>query len=522
MENEIYNDDFELLLKERADEFRMYPSKRVWYSIYNNIHPGRRWPSIVMSLLLIAGLLSIGYLNTGENSITQPINNDVNNIITKNNSATTFNSQKQADKKQVAVIGKTEKTEVASDLYNHAFDDVITNETDFHIYTIVKSNRPLNFYASANSSADKSLVTIEKSSLKNEDENVIQVVDTYIKSNKIFADVAANNKKNQTLANKNAKNNNSNTQSSDDDDFASLNKTATVDAVDLKAGLNKSTNGADVKTFSKIPATDSKKSLTNDEKEWIENYVFDNKSAKNKWKERTQFEFYITPAVNYRKLSTKSKGSSSAFATADINDVISQRPGLGLEAGLGIHYNIASRLQFKAGVQFNYTSYNIAANETNHPVVTTILLNDPSSGYSYISARTSSTSNIYSGSNAQPVTLHNRTYQVSVPIGLAYKLSSNNHVDWYAGGTVQPTYVFGGKANIISTDLKNYVSEPSSIRTWNLNLGFETYMNYKLGSYNLQVGPQVRYQVFSTYRRGVALIEKPYAIGLKFGLVKGF
>ena len=520
MENEIYNDDFELLLKERADEFRMYPSKRVWHSIYNNIHPGRRWPSIVMTLLLITGLLSIGYLNTGENSITQPINSEVNNSNTQNFTGSS-NIQKQTAKKQVAVIGKTEKLVVSPDQYNHAFDDVITNETDFHTYTIVKSNRPVNFYASANSLADKSLVTIEKSSLKYEDENVIQVIDTYIKSNKIFADIAAN-KKNSPLTNKNVKNNNSNTQISDDDDFASLNKTAAVDAVDLKASLNNSTNGVDGKTISKLSATHAKKTLTNDDKEWIENYVFDNKSAKNKWKERTQFEFYITPAVNYRKLSTKSKGSSSAFATADINDVISQRPGLGLEAGLGMHYNIASRLQFKAGLQFNYTSYNIAANETNHPVVTTILLNNPSSGYSYIAARTSSTSNIYSGSNSQPVTLHNRTYQVSVPIGLAYKLSSNNHVDWYAGGSVQPTYVFGGKANIISTDLKNYVSEPSSIRTWNLNLGFETYMNYRLGSYNLQVGPQVRYQVFSTYRRGVALIEKPYAIGLKFGLVKGF
>jgi len=47
-------------------------------------------------------------------------------------------------------------------------------------------------------------------------------------------------------------------------------------------------------------------------------------------------------------------------------------------------------------------------------------------------------------------------------------------------------------------------------------------MNFKLGTYHLQVGPQVRYQVYSTYRKNVALIEKPYAVGLKFGLTKGF
>ncbi|MBK6634098.1 MAG: hypothetical protein IPG38_07055 [Chitinophagaceae bacterium] len=122
----------------------------------------------------------------------------------------------------------------------------------------------------------------------------------------------------------------------------------------------------------------------------------------------------------------------------------------------------------------------------------------------------------------QPVTLHNRTYQISLPVGLAYKLSSQDNVDWFAGASVQPTYVFGGNAHIISSDLKSYISDPSSISTWNLNLGFETYMNFKLGAYQLQVGPQVRYQVYSTYRKNVALIEKPYAVGLKLGLSKGF
>ena len=149
-------------------------------------------------------------------------------------------------------------------------------------------------------------------------------------------------------------------------------------------------------------------------------------------------------------------------------------------------------------------------------------MNDPSTGYSYSAARTSTTSNTFNTPAARPVTLHNRTYQVSVPIGFGYKLSSQDNVEWFAGATVQPSYYFGGKAHLISTDLKSYVSDPSTINSWNLNLGFETYMNFKLGTYNFQVGPQVRYQVNSTYKKNLALIEKPYAVGLKFGLTKGF
>ena len=277
---------------------------------------------------------------------------------------------------------------------------------------------------------------------------------------------------------------------------------------------------ADKKIQAVSPAND--KILTDEDRAWIEDFAMQNNKRHNRFKGKLAFQFYVTPAVNYRKLTTKSKGSSAPMVTGDINNAISQKPGVGVEAGVGLYYSIAKNVLFKAGLQFNYTSFNIKADQSNHPVVTNILLNDPVTGYSYLSARSSTTTNTNNSSSLRPVTLHNRTYQVSLPIGFAYKLSSKDKVDWYAGATLQPTYIFGGNAHIISADLKNYVSYPSSINSWNLNLGFETYMNFKLGSYNLQVGPQVRTQLFSTYKRNVALIEKPYAVGLKLGLTKGF
>ena len=75
MEKEYYTGEFEQFVKERADQFSMYPSKRVWHSIYNNLHPSRRWPSVFMSLFLVSSLMLIGYLHTGENSISPQINN---------------------------------------------------------------------------------------------------------------------------------------------------------------------------------------------------------------------------------------------------------------------------------------------------------------------------------------------------------------------------------------------------------------------------------------------------------------
>ena len=74
MDRNLHTDDFERLLREKSDEFRMYPSKRIWYSIYNNIHPGRKWPSVAMSIILISALLLIGYLNTNNTDTFSTIN----------------------------------------------------------------------------------------------------------------------------------------------------------------------------------------------------------------------------------------------------------------------------------------------------------------------------------------------------------------------------------------------------------------------------------------------------------------
>src|SRR5687768_4620260 len=64
MEQKFYTDNFENLLKENADQFKMHPSKKVWQGIYNNVHPGTRWPSLAMNILFIFTLVIIGHLNT--------------------------------------------------------------------------------------------------------------------------------------------------------------------------------------------------------------------------------------------------------------------------------------------------------------------------------------------------------------------------------------------------------------------------------------------------------------------------
>lgn len=459
----------------------------------------------------------IGYLNTGENTITRPINNT--SAIIENTSHAGLDKPTVDKKRRLAAVVIPQKSFMP---YNTAFDGFIISETDFCPYTIVKSNR-LNQAAFSDAFEDTKNTGIIQTTDKSED--IVQVVKTYINSNQIFADVAVNNKKNKPVNTKYSEPaievaaDNAVTGFSEvtDEKNNPSNNIATTGNADVKSAKNK-----DKENPAAALNMLSDKNLALQQKAWIENYAFENKSLRKKFKARLGYQFYITPAVNYRKLSISSNKSSTLIATADIKSRIKQKPGFGFEAGAGVNYALAKKLRLSTGVQLNYTNYNIHADETNHPITTSVLLNDPGTGYSFIAPRTTSTSNTYNSNAVQPVTLHNTTYQLSVPVGLSYKLSSKQNVDWFAGVTAQPTYVFGGKAHIISSDLKNYVSEPSSIRTWNLNLGFETFMNFKLGTYHLQVGPQVRYQVNSTYKKDISLIEKPYAVGLKFGLTKGF
>src|SRR5688572_22524081 len=75
MEKDFYTDDFEQLLKDTTEDFRMYPSRKVWHSIYNDLHPAKKWPSFAVCLLLITTILYVGIDNNNA------INADADNIV---------------------------------------------------------------------------------------------------------------------------------------------------------------------------------------------------------------------------------------------------------------------------------------------------------------------------------------------------------------------------------------------------------------------------------------------------------
>jgi hypothetical protein len=522
MERKFYTDDFEQLLKERSDEFRMYPSKRVWHSIYNDLHPGRKWPSVAVSMLLIIALLLVSYWNSNDNNSSkvttastidgsQNISIADNSVLQQNFPAITFNNQGvllnpvvSSNKANTPGPGLQPATTIAPQKHNGV------NNLNLPAIPVQKTNAKnrttknnatavASEYAEQNSNnTSPALVINALKATENttaDEENVIADNSTF-KETSITFDNTVNSTEINTVPVKN---------------ISEENLTAT-----------KKENTPEVITT----ATPAKKdALSAEDKAWVEDYALHNKAQRGKWKDRLALEFYVTPSIGYRKLASNSTMATNtgnyiaqSASPSGVNPM-DHKPGLGLEAGLGLVYAAAKNIRLKAGVQANVTNYIINADETNHPILTTLLLNELNTGYPYMVSRISTVANT---SGLQPVKLHNKTYQVSIPVGFALKLSGNSKFDWYAGAAAQPTFVIGGKANLISADKRNYVSDPTFIRHWSLNAALETYVQYKFNGYTLQVGPQLRYQLVSTYSKQFSLNENLYNTGLKIGVLKNF
>jgi len=72
---------------------------------------------------------------------------------------------------------------------------------------------------------------------------------------------------------------------------------------------------------------------------------------------------------------------------------------------------------------------------------------------------------------------------------------------------------------LISTDYKNYAEVPSLVRRWNVNTSFETFVGYNLGHMKWRIGPQVRYQLMSSFEDKYPVREHLFDYGLKLGLM---
>jgi len=219
------------------------------------------------------------------------------------------------------------------------------------------------------------------------------------------------------------------------------------------------------------------------------------KAKKLKW------QMYFTPTVSYRKLSDNY-----------IDNVATHKPAFGFELGLTAKYPVSKNIKLKAGLQFNVNRYEIRTYDS-YSQLATIRVTD---GGRVDSIRTVTNYNNFSG--YQPSWLQNFYLQVSAPVGVELKIKGDDKVQFGIASSIQPTYLLGDRAYLISADYKNYAEMPKLVRKWNVNTSLETFVAYSTGHLNWQVGPQVRYQVLSSYLKKYPVKENLFDFGLKVGI----
>ncbi|HEX7904355.1 MAG TPA: hypothetical protein VF487_10780 [Chitinophagaceae bacterium] len=476
MESNLNNRDFEQFVKQNADQYRMFPSEKVWAGVDKALHTRRKWYGLSLGLLLLLTGAGVTWV-----MITTPVNKDLKTSVP----ITLKNRVREIKNSQPIVSGTNHSPIVVN---NNVAEPIAKSSIPFHSFpsTDVFTDQPAKA-TSLENGPDLIAITTTRAitNRANFSEQKLQAT-SFVVSPLHLIDRDAW--------------------------IASVDKPTSVEEISIDK-----TAAADLEVIKKeFTSADIIYPWT------IESVV--NSFKITDLKKRVSLQFYLAPTVSYRKLSENKAFLRDAAAVGsvpnysayyvDLKNVVTHKPDIGLELGLSAKYPITRTLKLKAGLQFNVTRYDIRAYSSPSEIATIAL--DANPGINSISRET--TYRTRTGSNAN--WLQNLYYSASAPLGIELKLSQGKKTSFSIASTIQPTYVISDKAYLVSTDFKNYMEVPKSIlRRLNFNTGFEALVGYSTKNYNWQIGPQIRYQIRSSFRDQYPVKENLFDFGLKVGVM---
>ena len=483
MENKFNNRDFEQFVKQNADQYRMFPSEKVWRGIHNSLHTRRKWFGIGLGLLLLTTGAVTWVMLTPASGGKQPYSAISTNI----------KSIKLPEKANQNPALISAQTKPANDKV--AF---ITSSDRFqkNLFTIEAVNQ-LNDVNTANNIAD----VLQEPELNYPEPVILSAV--LPQPELISKPVVAVHNKQVVSAIKTAENYISPGQVKNNIDLSAVKDNSDKNA-EITSGKETTLPKNDIYPFT------------------IESIV--NSYRHIRQRKKISWQIYFTPTVSYRKLN-ENKGflnasrpytaSSNSNTFTDVNSVVTHKPDVGLQFGFTAGYPLSKKIRITGGLQFNISKYDILA--FSYPSeVATIALSTSTGGTNTVSTFTNYRN---SGGSSNANWLRNLYISASAPIGIEYKLAGNKKSYVGIGTTIQPTYTLSNRAYLISTDYKNYVEVPSLVRKWNVNTGFEIFAGYSTGKLNWRFSPQVRYQTLSSFQGKYPVKEHLFDFGVKLGLM---
>jgi hypothetical protein len=236
------------------------------------------------------------------------------------------------------------------------------------------------------------------------------------------------------------------------------------------------------------------------------------------YKQKFGLQFYVTPTVSYRNLSgqgmkTFNSSSGTYNLAGDVNSVVAHSPMLGSEAGVALVFSMNKKLRFRTGVQFNMSQYEMQAYNYNQELVP---MTNTGIGHSEVNAY----STLRTMSGFSRTTIRNRHTMISIPVGAEVSLYDKRDIQFNVAGSIQPTFMVNNRSYMISSDLKNYAQAPTLYRNFNLNSALEAFISVKKGNTKYNFGPQVRYQLMSSFQKEYPISEHLLEYGFKVGMTR--
>ena len=517
-ESNFYSDEFEQLIREKTEQYKMYPSEKAWKGIHGSLHTKRRWFIMGMSLL-VTGILffsgkeliapanrsGLSKKNSALNSISSASTSKATEGSTdESQPSTSFSSVPQSPAVPLAVRHISQTADPSSDKQPYkgitiTISDPVISQPDLseilshaiHLPAEVPSLPVIAARGIPGNAAE------EKGSMDNEKE---------------YTDLSPGSRGDGRVA-RTIKNN----------PLSRNNLALTRSAPEPRAG-NETLADSAGQAFQPSP-TLLTEAIDPQKINWLQDYAVYNLPAAAK-KGRKFVQFYLSPTVNYRTLTggdfapPKNNVQNVPVSLSHIGDAknyVDHTPALGFEVGSNFLYKLTRNLTLKAGLQFSFSRYKIKAYSSS-PQQTTIALN---SYYGYYLDSITAYSSIRNFGGKRVESLNNDYYQLSVPLGFELRVMGNERLQLNIAATVQPTYLLNTNSYLLTTDYTNYTKEPTLFRRWNVNGGLEAFLSYKVHSgLRWQVGPEFRYQLLSTYNNQYPIHENLKGFGLKFGVVK--
>src|SRR6185437_9290629 len=369
MERRFDMSDFEQSLKDQADQFTLIPSRRVWNGIYNNLHPGSKWPSITVAIVFVITLFTIGFFNNSSKkhsseAVTSPTAKSIaNNYGTPSNLKASGTNSTIGNKTTVEKNTSIEKDDGVSLIDNKGNLKKSENE---RLNTAVGTKKNKN----VGQNGTQAFFSNRK--------NISSKTEGSISRNKIADDNNINYKPTNQRINEEE---NNEISLEDYHSFMAPGQALINEYISIEPAYNNNNEAYTLVTNTE----DFSSSYQLETSSLLETHIHPLKTTTNQLKKNhrkrnknVEWTYYITPMISAPIFRNSSLASSvnfsplAIFQNAASNGMI-YHANLAFETGAKITYAVSKKWKVFSGVNLNYSDYNLVSNLL-HPTFATLTL----------------------------------------------------------------------------------------------------------------------------------------------------